>query len=187
VYTGSIPVVASQGSALAPVDGGPSTSCIVSVWKLVLCLRHFRPELDVVTVATPWTGLTLVSGFTGGDSGFAECYDEAVARFIDMPYSALGDDPLTALDVVPNDWDVVRPQLEHLRRGAEDVDADSPHETPMPSVNGAAPQAVTGIAESLRHTQLELIYTRHQYRRVDTELLAALAQAGALGAALDAA
>jgi hypothetical protein len=157
------------------------------VWKVVLCLRHFRPELDVVTVATPWTGLTLVSGFAGEDSGFARRYDEAVARFIDMPYSALGDDPLSALDVIPNDWDLVRPRLERLRRRVDGVDADSRQATAMRGANGSQPHAGTAIGESLRNTQLELMYTQQQRQRIDSELVAIQAHVLELNEALDAA
>src|SRR5450631_1084438 len=32
------------------------------VWKTVLCLKHYRPDLDVFTIATPPTGLTVVTG-----------------------------------------------------------------------------------------------------------------------------
>ncbi len=157
------------------------------VWKVVLCLKHFRPELDVVTIATPWTGLTLVSGFAGGDSGFADRYDEAVAGFIDMPYSALGDDPWIELGVIPNDWTVVRPRLERLRRDEQEVDAASRHETPIPGANGAQPHAVAVIDESLRQTQMELMYTKQRYQRLDKEMVAVQTRVLELTAALGAA
>ena len=32
------------------------------VWKTVLCLKHYRPDLDIFTVAAPWSGLTVVTG-----------------------------------------------------------------------------------------------------------------------------
>jgi Glycosyl transferase family 2/Methyltransferase domain len=157
------------------------------VWKVVPCLKHFRPDLDVITIGTPWTGLTLVSGFSEEDSGFADRYDEAVARFIDMPYEALGDDPLSELNGVPNDWDVVRPRLQRLRP------ASSPSSAPTPSAyeeifqpNGARQKSVSPTRETLRRAQEELTHARQEYRRVDGELLAAQTRARELGAALDA-
>jgi hypothetical protein len=86
------------------------------VWKTIVCLRHYRPELDIFTIATPWTGLTVVSGFGDGDraTAFAERYDEAVARFVDAPYGPFANAMQTELNIVENDWDVVRPLLERI-------------------------------------------------------------------------
>jgi hypothetical protein len=77
------------------------------VWKVVPCLKHYRPDLDVFTIATPWTGLTMVAGLNPMSQILANRYDEAVDRFIDMPYSAIEADMERTLNVVPNDWDSV--------------------------------------------------------------------------------
>jgi hypothetical protein len=33
------------------------------MWKLVPCPKELRPGLDIFTIATPWTELTVVTGF----------------------------------------------------------------------------------------------------------------------------
>jgi hypothetical protein len=82
------------------------------VWKAVLVLMHYRPDLEIITVATPPTGLTIVTGLDPSSRVLAGCYDEAVKRYMDMPYAdiekRLGDE----LNIVPNDWSVV---LAHLK------------------------------------------------------------------------
>ena len=82
------------------------------VWKVVRCLREYRPDLDVFTIATGPTGLTVVAGF--GDAaaarGFADRYDEAVARFIDAPYTD-AEAEVGRPDVVPNQWSIVEARL----------------------------------------------------------------------------
>jgi hypothetical protein len=84
------------------------------VWKLVPCLRHYRPDLDVFTIATAPTGLTVVTGFGAPDAAraFAERYDEAVARFVDRPFTEADAAVETRADVVPNDWSMVEARLE---------------------------------------------------------------------------
>src|SRR5262249_52007614 len=76
------------------------------VWKTVLCLKHYRPDLDVFTIAAPWTGLTVVTGLDPRSRALADCYDEAVARFIDLPFAEVKDDMDERLNMVPSDWAV---------------------------------------------------------------------------------
>jgi hypothetical protein len=82
------------------------------VWKTVLCLKHYRPELDIFTIGTPWTGLTVVTGLDPGSGLLQERYEEAVARFIDTPYSEIESNWEIALNVVPNRWDNVEARLK---------------------------------------------------------------------------
>ena len=82
------------------------------VWKAVLCLRHYRPDLDIVTIATPPTGLTVVTNLDPTSRVLRENYEKAVGRFIDTPFSAIEADLKTALNIVPNDWSLFRPHLD---------------------------------------------------------------------------
>lgn len=81
------------------------------VWKVVPCLKHYRPDLDVFTIATPWTGLTVVTGLDPASRVLADRYDEAVARFIDAPFADIRDRLDSALNIVSNDWNVVSARL----------------------------------------------------------------------------
>ena len=82
------------------------------VWKTVLCLKHYRPDLDVFTIATPWTGLTVVIGLEPNTPSLADRYDDAVARFMDVPFSDIEKCMGSALNIVPNDWRVVEARLK---------------------------------------------------------------------------
>jgi len=82
------------------------------VWKTVLCLKHYRPDLDVFTIATPWSGLTVVTGLDPASRVLNDGYDEAVARFIDMPYSDIENGSKDAFNMVPNDWATVEARLK---------------------------------------------------------------------------
>lgn len=82
------------------------------VWKTVLCLKHYRPELDIFTIATPPTGLTIVTRLDPTSRVVSDSYEEAVARFIDMPFSEIQDRLAVALNIVPNDWNAVQARLK---------------------------------------------------------------------------
>jgi tetratricopeptide (TPR) repeat protein len=82
------------------------------VWKVVLCLQHYRPDLDVFTIPTPWTGLTVVAGLDSESRILSDRYDEAVRRFIDTPFSDIQDRLDDALNIVSNDWNAVEARLQ---------------------------------------------------------------------------
>ncbi len=77
------------------------------VWKIVPCLKHFRPDLKIWTVATPWSGLTVVGGIDPTSTVLKDKYEEAVAMFGEMPYEHLAADLNGTLNMVENDWPVM--------------------------------------------------------------------------------
>ena len=81
------------------------------VWKVVLCLKHYRPDLEIVTIATGPSGLTMVTGLNPRSQVLSENYEAAVSRFVDTPYAALENGLHAALNVVPNDWDQISSYL----------------------------------------------------------------------------
>lgn len=83
------------------------------VWKTVLCLKHFRPDLDIFTIATPPSGLTVITGLDPASRLLDKTYDEAVAKFNATSFSAVESVLETMLNVVPNDWEVVESRLKN--------------------------------------------------------------------------
>jgi glycosyltransferase involved in cell wall biosynthesis len=82
------------------------------VWKVVLCLKYYRPELDIFTIATPPSGLTVVTGLDPTSIVLKERYEEAVAQFREMPFPAIESNLETELNIVPNDWGIVESRLK---------------------------------------------------------------------------
>ena len=82
------------------------------VWKVLLCLKHYRPDLDIFTIATAQTGLTVVTGLNPTSTILKDNYEEAVSRFIETPFSSMESNRESALGMIPNDWDMVRTRLE---------------------------------------------------------------------------
>ena len=81
------------------------------VWKVVLCLKHYRRDLDVFTVATAPSGLTLVAGLDPSSRVLADALSEARSRFTDLPFSEVEGRLNEAVELVPNDRQAVAARL----------------------------------------------------------------------------
>lgn len=78
------------------------------VWRLILVLRKYRPDLSVHTLAFAPTGLGMVRGLDPQSRLLADNYDAIVAEFLALDYSVLDDDKAGALALFPNDWERIR-------------------------------------------------------------------------------
>jgi hypothetical protein len=81
------------------------------VWRAILCLKHYRSDLDIFTIATPPTGLTVVTRLNPASRVLVQNYDEAVARFIDVPFAEIEDELDDMLNIVPNAWTEIRSRI----------------------------------------------------------------------------
>lgn len=80
------------------------------VWRLILALKKYRPDLAIHTIATTPTGLAIVRNLNPQSGILAEHMSELVSQFLAMDYSVLTDDKPGKLNLVPNDWS----QIEKL-------------------------------------------------------------------------
>lgn len=85
------------------------------LWKTVLCIKQYRSDIDVFTIATPPSGLTVLTNLNPSSRILAEKYEEAVASFIDLPYCKIEKKLEAALNLVPNDWQAVEARLKARR------------------------------------------------------------------------
>ena len=79
------------------------------------CLKHLRPDLGIFTIATPPSGLTVVTGLDPRSEVLTEWYDDAVESFGRRTFASIQTKLDTALNVVPNDWNGVRERLSSAR------------------------------------------------------------------------
>lgn len=82
------------------------------VWKLVVCLKKFRPDLRIHTLAAPPSGLGVIRGIDPGSVVLDAQFDDLCREFIPLPFSALQPDKRAALNLVPGDWETARRLLE---------------------------------------------------------------------------
>lgn len=72
------------------------------VWRTVLALKKYRPDLAIHTIATQPTGLTIVRGLDPASRVLADRVDDIVAEFLALDYSVLDADKPAALNLTPN-------------------------------------------------------------------------------------
>jgi hypothetical protein len=81
------------------------------IWKLVLCLKKYRPDLRVNTLACPPSGIAVIRGLDPNNRVLRSQLDAVCREFIALPYGALGPDKRAALNLVPGDWETTRALL----------------------------------------------------------------------------
>ena len=81
------------------------------VWKMVVSLKAYRPDLTIFTIATPPTGLTVVTNLDPASTVLRASYDEIVERHMDLPYASIADDVRAAINVTARSWSDVLAQL----------------------------------------------------------------------------
>ena len=74
------------------------------VWKLVLCLKKYRPDLRVSVVDIPPTGLALIRGLDPQSSVLASQLDRLCQEFIPCDYSQIENNKSEQLNRVENRW-----------------------------------------------------------------------------------
>jgi hypothetical protein len=72
------------------------------IWRTVLAIKKYRPDLSIHTIATQPTGLTIIRGLDPESRVLAERVDEIVAEFLALDYAVLDHDKAAALNLTPN-------------------------------------------------------------------------------------
>ncbi len=86
------------------------------VWKTLVCLKEYRPDLKIMTIATCPSGLAVITNLDPASRVLTDGYDEAVSRFIDLPYASIKGHIGQALNLVPNNWQTVSSRLGKRER-----------------------------------------------------------------------
>jgi hypothetical protein len=81
------------------------------IWKVIVCLKEYRPDLEISVVDVPPTGLGLLTSLNPASTVLEDNYAEICARFIGLDYSMLGNDMDHKLNRVANEWTLVRELL----------------------------------------------------------------------------
>jgi tetratricopeptide (TPR) repeat protein len=85
------------------------------IWRLIVLLKKYRPDLAVHTIGAPPTGLGVVRNLDPGSRFLVEHYDRLRAEFQSLDYSYLEGDKRGKLNVVPSEWGRVSMLLSATR------------------------------------------------------------------------
>lgn len=78
------------------------------VWKVVVLLKKYRPDLSIHTVAAPPTGMCVVRNLDPGSRFIADNLQRLVDEFTKLDYGYLEKQRAKKLNLFPNDWERIR-------------------------------------------------------------------------------
>ena len=81
------------------------------VWRLILLLKKYRPDLAIHVVATPPCGLAVVRRLDPDSRFLHQHYDRLRREFLAVEYAFLEHDMAGKLNLFPNDWGKIRTLL----------------------------------------------------------------------------
>lgn len=74
------------------------------IWRLIVLLKKYRPDLSISTVGTPPTGLGIVRNLDPDSGVLFEQHDRLCEEFLALDFSYLDEDMPGKLNLFPNDW-----------------------------------------------------------------------------------
>lgn len=81
------------------------------VWRLIVLLKKYRPDLALHTIGTAPTGLALVRNLDPESRLLFERYEALRQEFLALDYGYLDDDMPRKLNLFPNEWTKIRSLL----------------------------------------------------------------------------
>ena len=82
------------------------------IWRLIVLLKKYRPELEIHTIGAPPTGLGVVRNLNPDSRFLQENHDRLCEEFLALDYAYLGRRKAQKLNLVPNAPDTIRSLLE---------------------------------------------------------------------------
>jgi hypothetical protein len=77
------------------------------VWKLILCLKEYRPDLRIHVIGTSPTGLALINNLNPHSDLLTDHLESIYRRYIPMKYEILDQDKCRLLNYINNDWSLI--------------------------------------------------------------------------------
>ncbi len=121
-----------------------STFWTGDVWRLIVCLRECRPDLEIFTIRAAPTGLAVIRNLDPGSRVIKDRFEDLAARYLQVEYTSLGDDPYGGVETVSSDWEEL---LARLSRSSRDDGRTL----------GQSREAISGLREEVGCLQLDFL------------------------------
>ena len=82
------------------------------IWRLIVLLKKYRPDLEIHTIGTPPTGLGMVRNLDPDSRFLQENHDRLCEEFLALDYAYLGRSKSRKLNLVANAPDRIRALLD---------------------------------------------------------------------------
>jgi hypothetical protein len=87
------------------------------VWRIIPCLKTFRPDLQIATIPTKPSGLAVITGLDPGSTVLSENYPAIVDYYLGMKLPESASDRFRLLSVRMDDWDnIIAKYARHRSR-----------------------------------------------------------------------
>jgi hypothetical protein len=91
-------------ATVARREWSPNQFWVGDVWKIIPCLRKFRPDLQVFTIATPPSGLSVVTRLDSLSTLLPDRFDEIVSYCSSLELDRDVERRKECAIMVPNNW-----------------------------------------------------------------------------------
>jgi|HubBroStandDraft_1064217.scaffolds.fasta_scaffold27982_2 Methyltransferase domain len=81
------------------------------VWKLIVCLKKYRPDLHICTVDVPPTGLGIIRRLDPHSTTLSSLLDRLYDEFVPYDYGQMEPDKAQQLNRVENRWNEIKSLL----------------------------------------------------------------------------
>jgi hypothetical protein len=82
------------------------------IWRLMVLLKKYRPDLSLHTLGTPPTGLGLITHLDPASTGLRSRLPQLIAEGLALDFSSIAQRRPEALNLAPGDWPHVRQLLD---------------------------------------------------------------------------
>lgn len=81
------------------------------VWRAIVALRAYRPDLSICTLASPPSGLAMIRNLDPRSTLLRDRFDSIVAEFSRRSYGTIGRNKAEMLNLVAADWPAIALRL----------------------------------------------------------------------------
>ncbi len=81
------------------------------VWRLIVLLKKYRPDLLIHTIGTAPTGLAVIQNLDPGSTWLLDNRDRLYQEFLALDYSYLDDGKQIKLNLFPNEWAAIEEMI----------------------------------------------------------------------------